>query len=261
MLFVFHFSLFTLQMLLAIDIGNSFTKFGFFEGDILLERINAPTIRTDTADEIYNPAFIDQIRAIVVSSVVPELNDAYLEFSRKHFRLEPVFVDNTFDFGLKIKYNPPENLGVDRIIAAFAAAEKYGAPCIVCDFGTAATIDAVNSHREFLGGVIAPGTRALGESLFLKTSKLPRVEFEKPRSVIGDSTVAAIQAGIFFGYIGLVEGVLRRILDEFGSEKPMIIATGGDARMIANECALIKTVDENLILDGLRLLYEKAKSR
>lgn len=246
-------------MLLAIDIGNTLTKFGFFEDGSLCRRITTPTVRTHSADEIYNLTFVQAVRAVVISSVVPELENSYRQFSRKYFKLEAVFVDNSFDFGLKIKYRPPEKLGIDRLIAAFAAVEKYGAPVIVGDFGTAATIDAVNSKREFLGGVIAPGINALGESLFLKTSKLPRVTIVKPASVIGDSTVAAIQAGIFFGYIGLVENILRRMISEFGDEKPAVIATGGDVRLVASECDLIEKVDENLLLDGLRLIYEKTK--
>src|SRR5207237_39980 len=139
-----------------------------------------PTVRTQSANQLYNSEFPSSIQAIIISSVVPELRNSYQEFSRKYFNLEPIFIDTTFDLGLKIKYEPPENLGVDRIIDAFAATEKYGKPCLVCDFGTATTIDAVNSKGEFLGGIITPGMKTLSEALFLKTSKLPQVEVRKP---------------------------------------------------------------------------------
>lgn len=244
------------DMLLAIDIGNTSTKFGFFENDTLIERINIPTNRHQTADEIYNSSFNKPIRAVVVSSVVPELRNSYLELSEKYFNVVPVFVENSFNFKLKIKYNSPENLGVDRLVAAFAAVEKYGKPSVVCDFGTATTIDAVNSRGEFLGGIIAPGMNLLSEALFLKTSKLPRVEIVKPETVIGDSTVKAIQAGIYFGYNGLVDGIIKRMIDEL-DDSPRVVATGGFARIIAEASGQIEIVDDDLMLEGLRLIYKK----
>ncbi len=243
-------------MLLAIDIGNSFTKFGIFEEFSFVNRTIIPTIRIQTADEINSQTLFYSIGAIIISSVVPELNEAYREYAEKFFNLKPVFVDNTFDFGLKIKYNPPESVGVDRIVAAFAATEKYGKPCIVCDFGTATTIDAVNSKGEYLGGTIAPGIETLSESLFLKTSQLPRVKIEKPTSVIGNSTVESIQAGIYFGYIGLVDGIVERMTAEL-ARNPKIVATGGFANLIAGSSAKIGIVDDNLMLEGLRLIYER----
>jgi type III pantothenate kinase len=246
-------------MLLAIDIGNSSVKFGVFDHQTLVSRFSIPTLRTQTAAELtssilgnLNPKF----SAIIISSVVPESNDAFREFGEKYCQLKPIFVDNTFDFGLKIKYHPPENAGADRLVVAFAAAEKYGKPCLVGDFGTATTIDAVNSKGEYLGGIIAPGMGTLGEALFLKTSKLPRVEIKKPAGVIGNSTISAIQSGIFYGYIGLTEGILQRMTAELG-DNPRTVATGGFARLIAADCPLIEIVDENLMLEGLRLIYEK----
>jgi type III pantothenate kinase len=243
-------------MILAIDIGNSSTKLGVFDNENLVKRLIIPTIRSKSADEIYT-SIQDELTfrfsAVVVSSVVTELHDAFLELGEKYFNRTPIFVDNTFDFGLEIKYFPPENLGIDRIIAAFAAVKKYGKPCIVCDFGTATTIDAVNSKNEYLGGIITPGMNTLSEALFIKTSKLPRVEIRKPETVIGNSTVASIQSGIFYGYVGLTEGIIKRMSDELG-EKPNVIATGGFAKLIAENCDLIEIIDENLILEGLRLL-------
>jgi len=242
-------------MLLAIDIGNTLTKFGFFENETLCQRTDVPTNRSDAADAIDERLFVHPIDAIVISSVVPELKNTYLEFSEKHLNLAPIFVDNSFDFGLKIKYVPPENLGIDRIVAAYAAVEKYGSPCIVCDFGTATTIDAVNSKNEFLGGIIAPGMNLLSEALFLKTSKLPRIEIRKPANVIGNSTIKSIESGIYFGYIGLVDGIIERMRGELG-ETPKVIATGGFAKLIAESSKKIDVIEENLMLEGLRLVYE-----
>ena len=242
-------------MLLAIDIGNSFTKFGVFENDTLRYRLDIPTVPHQTADEIYDSK-IQSVHAVIISSVVPELKNAYLELSRKYYRLEPIFVDSSFDFNLKINYFPPENLGVDRLVAAFAAVGKYGVPCIVCDFGTATTIDVVTSKREYLGGIIAPGMNTMSESLFLKTAKLPRITIEKPASVIGDSTAKAIQSGIYFGYIGLVDGIIERMISELG-EKARVVATGGFANLIAESSVKIDVADANLLLEGLRLIYEK----
>lgn len=250
-------------MLLAIDIGNSSIKFGVYKDEILVEKFTIPSVRNQTAEELHRQIsshLIREISNVVISSVIPELNDSFRAFCEKHLHVKAIFVDSSFDFGLKIKYFPPENLGSDRIVAAFAASEKYGKPCIVCDFGTAATIDAVNSKSEYLGGIITPGPNTLGEALFLKTSKLPRVEIKKPENVIGNSTVSSIQSGIFYGYIGLVEGILRRMKIEL-NETPKVIATGGFAKLIAENCELIEIVDENLMLDGLRLVYQKIKER
>ena len=242
-------------MLLAIDIGNTFTKFGVYENDSLICRFNFPTVRTHHAADLFNPQLNQPIRAVIISSVVPELSESYRKFAENYFSVEPIFVDNSIDFGLKINYYPPENLGIDRLIAAFAAVEKYTSPVIVGDFGTATTIDVVNSKNEFLGGIITPGMRTMSESLFLKTSKLPQIEIEKPASVIGNSTAKAIQAGIYFGYIGLVDGIIGRMIGELG-EKPKVVATGGFANLIAESSAAIEVTDDNLLLDGLRLIYE-----
>ncbi|MGI8638564.1 MAG: type III pantothenate kinase [Pyrinomonadaceae bacterium] len=248
-------------MILAIDIGNSRTKLGVFDGAKLIKRFTIPTIRSKSADEIYDsiqPEITQQISSVIISSVVPELENSFRKLAERYFNSKAAFVDNKFDSGLKIRYFPPENLGTDRLIAAFAAVGKYGKPIIICDFGTATTIDVVNSKSEYLGGIITPGINTLGEALFTKTSKLPRVEIKKPESVIGNSTVSSIQAGIFYGYIGLVEGILRRMSGEL-DEKSKVVATGGFAKLLAESCDLIEIVDENLMLDGLRLIHEKEK--
>lgn len=251
-------------MLFAIDIGNTNTSLGVFDGENLIEHWRIVTKSQRTFDELggmivqlFSFSKIDRrnVSAIIVSSVVPPLNSTFQTMSEKYFGQAATFVDSTFDFRLKIKYDPPSSIGVDRVIVAAAAVEKCGAPCIVADFGTATTIDVINSKKEFLGGVIAPGMRTMSEALFLKTSKLPRIEIQKPASVIGNSTRKAIESGIYFGYIGLVDGIVRRMTAELG-EAPKIIATGGFARLIAETSETIEMVDDDLMLDGLRLVYE-----
>lgn len=245
--------------ILTIDIGNSTTKFGVSNGEIFIKYFSIPTVRSDSAVETYkliSPNINGEFSSLVISCVVTELENTYRELAEKVMKADVLFVDNTFDSGLKIKYFPPENLGIDRLIAAFAAVEKYSKPIIVCDFGTATTIDAVNSEGEFLGGIIAPGINILADVLFQKTSKLPKVEIKKPKSIFGTTTLTSIQSGIYHGYIGLVDGILRKMLDEF-TEKPKIVATGGLAATITEGSTLIEIIDEQLMLDGLRMIYDK----
>ncbi len=262
--FVFHFSFSLFLMLLTIDAGNTNTTFGVFDGENLIKKWRLSTVPERTSDEIgvllrqfFSLADIDfqQVSAIIISSVVPQLNSAFQKMSADYFRCEAIFVDYTFDLGMKILYESPQNIGADRLVAAFAAAEKYGKPCIVCDFGTATTIDAVNKRSEYLGGIIAPGPNVLADALFQNTSKLPKVEIKKPEKIIGNSTVTSIQSGIYHGYIGLVDGILQEMINELG-EKPPIIATGGLASLIAESLELIEIVDETLMLEGLRLIYK-----
>ncbi len=246
-------------MLLAIDIGNSAAKFGIFDGENLVKKFTVPTVFAHSAAEIYNlirDEIDDEISFVVISSVVTELENSYRKLAEKILNAEVLFISNEFDSGLQIKYNPPNALGVDRLIAAFAAVEKYGKPIIICDFGTATTIDAVNSKSEFCGGIIAPGMNILADALFQRTSKLPKVEIKKPENIFGNSTISSIQSGIYHGYIGLVDGILQKMIAELG-ETPKIIATGGLAPLIAEDSQLIEIVESDLMLDGLRLVFEK----
>lgn len=245
-------------MLLAIDIGNSTVKFGVFDRAKLIEKFSLPTVRHQTAAEfssLLKEKLPESAAAVVISSVVPELNAALEKFSLERFGVAPVFVTHELGF-MKINYRPPENLGTDRLVAAFAAREKYGAPCIVGDFGTATTIDVVGADGRFEGGVIVAGIDLLADALFQKTSKLPRIEIKKAENVIGRSTVEAINSGIYFGYIGLTDGIIEQMTGKLGA-KPKIVATGGFASLIADGSKFIELCDENLMLDGLRLIYEK----
>lgn len=240
-------------MLLAIDAGNSNIKIGLFDGAELKAQ------RRFTGDELTQLAEIDPqaLDAILVASVVPALNPTLVRLSEDHFKLTPTFVDHTTPTGLKILYDAPEQLGADRIVDSVAAVAKYGAPCIVVDFGTATTFNAINAAGEFLGGAISPGLMTCSEALFARAAKLPRVNFERPEKVIGSSTVAAIQSGLYHGYTGLVDGVLEQMIAEM-NVKPRVIATGGLAHAVASR--YIELRDDTLTLEGLRLVYERIKS-
>lgn len=246
-------------MILTIDIGNSSTKFGVFDNENLVKKISIPTVRKQTSEEIFSHIENEipfEISAIVISSVVKELNKTYRNLGEKHFQIKPFFADHTFDYGFSINYFPQENCGSDRLVAAYAAKEKYKSPVIVCDFGTATTIDVVNAKNQFLGGIITPGMNTLASALFEKTSQLPEVELLKPSQIIGNSTVSSIQSGIYFGYIGLVDGIIERMINEINAQ-PKIISTGGFAELIAEESKNIKIIEDNLLLEGLRLMHEK----
>ena len=245
-------------MLLAVDIGNSATKFGLFETDELTSKFSIPTIRDATADDIKHAVgdrLHSGIESVVVCSVVPDIKDPMTEFLRDTNGVEPLFVTSSFDFGLKIKYEPLESLGTDRLVAAFAAVEKYGAPCIVCSLGTATTIDVVNVDREFLGGVIAPGIDAMAEALHLKTAQLPRVDIGKPSALFGGTTAESIRSGIFHGYVSMVEGLIARFRGRVGDAK--VVTTGGNAELIADGYDSVEIIDADLVLTGLVLVSRR----
>jgi len=246
-------------MLLAVDIGNTSTKFGIFDGERLSSKFSIPTDPNSTKDDVKSVVghTIDKaISEAIVCSVVPEADEAMREVLSSIGIDRPVFVVNDLDFGLKINYLPLSAVGTDRLVNSFAAVEKYRAPCIVCSFGTATTFNVVNKNRELLGGVIAPGMKTMAKALNLNTAKLPEIEIAKPENVLGNTTVESIQSGIFYGQIGIVESIITRFKNEIG-DNPKVIATGGFASLIAENTTLIDIVDENLLLDGLRLLHER----
>ena len=175
-----------------------------------------------------------------------------------YFKVNPLFIDHSSNTGLTILYEPPSDVGADRIVDAVAAIETYGAPCIVVDFGTATTFDVVDEQSRYIGGLICPGITISSDALFQRAAKLPRVDIRRPPQVIGSSTTAAMQSGLYYGYTGLVDGILRRIIAELGAT-PVVIATGGLAALIASNSEYISTVDETLTLEGLRLLYQRSK--
>ncbi|HEX6717240.1 MAG TPA: type III pantothenate kinase [Pyrinomonadaceae bacterium] len=256
-------------MLLVIDAGNTNVTLGVFRGEELVAQSRFITDREKSSDEygvevrnVFDGAGIDleSIEGIAIASVVPQLDQAIRRMAEIYFELTPLFVDHTTDTGLNILYDSPSDVGADRIVDAVAAVTKYGAPCIVVDFGTATTFNVVNARREYLGGAIAPGIMICAEALFSRAAKLPRVEIKRPEKVIGSSTIDAMQSGFYHGYAGLVDGVLEKMIAELGV-KPRVIATGGLAPMIGNGSALIEVVDQTLTLEGLRLVYERSRDR
>ncbi|MDX6612298.1 MAG: type pantothenate kinase [Blastocatellia bacterium] len=254
-------------MLLVIDAGNTNTSLGVFDGRELVAHWRLTTSRARTVDEygvharnLFELAGLDfkTIDAIAISSVVPPLNFTLKRMAEVYFHLTPLFVDHTTNTGLKILYQPPADVGADRIVDAVAAIEKYGAPCIVVDFGTATTFNAISKNGEYLGGVITPGITISSDALFERTAKLPRVEIKRPLKVIGSSTIDAMQSGLYHGFSGLVDGLLRKMIEELGGSA-RVIATGGLAQLIATGSEFIELVDDTLTLEGLRLVYERTK--
>ena len=252
-------------MLLVIDVGNTNTSLGVYNGAELVKHWRLTTARARTIDEygvharnLFALAELDfkAITAVTIASVVPQLNFTLKKMAEVYFHHTPLFIDNTIDTGLEILYEPPSDVGADRIVDAVAAVHKYGAPCIVVDFGTATTFNAVDAQKRYLGGVITPGINISFEALFERAARLPRVEIKRPRSVIGSSTVTAIQSGMYYGYAGLVDGILRRMREELeGTTR--VVATGGLASLIAPGSEQIEAVDDTLTLDGLRLVHER----
>ena len=254
-------------MLLVIDVGNTNITLGVFRGSDLLAQWRMITDRDRSSDEygvqvqgLFEGAGIDlkEIDAVAIASVVPPVNPSLTQMVEVLFGVTPLFVDHTTDTGLTLRYDSPSELGADRIVDAVAAVTKYGAPCIVVDFGTATTFNAVNEAHEYLGGAIAPGVMIAAEALFSRAAKLPRVEIKKPEKVIASSTVGAMQTGLYYGYAGLVDRVLAQMIEEMGS-KPRVIATGGLATTVADASKFIERVDSTLILDGLRFIYARNK--
>jgi type III pantothenate kinase len=253
-------------MLLAIDAGNTNIKLGIYDGPQLRamwvfvkEDLGPPDSYGSEMLHLFEHWRLDDkdIEAIIIASVVPQLNDSLKLMSERYFRLKPKFVDHTTDTGLKLLYDQPSQLGADRIVDAVAGVEKYGAPCIVVDFGTATTFNVINANREYLGGIIAPGLITAADALFARAAKLPPIQIERPKKVIGTSTVEAMQSGIFYGYASLVDGLIERIMESMQGA-PKVIATGGAAPLMLHVSKYITEIDLTLTLDGLRIIHERA---
>ncbi len=251
-------------MLLVIDIGNTNIVLGVYDGAALLAHWRVATVKTKTEDE-YEILFLNLFKAsnidvqsvsgIIISSVVPPLTYVVESVARNCFHIAPLIVSPGVKTGMPILYDNPHEVGADRIVNAVAAFNRWKQSLIIVDFGTATTFDVVSENGEYMGGVIAPGIAISLDALFIHTSKLPRVELKKPKNVIGKNTVNSIQSGILHGYVGLVDGIVNKIISEL-SAKPKIIATGGLSKIIASESKTIESVEKNLTIEGLLLIWE-----
>lgn len=252
-------------MLLVIDVGNSNIVVGIYRDDTLLRDWRVSSDRSRTSDEyaiLIHDLFrlegihFSDISGIIISSVVPVLTGVLEKLCRQYLGHEPYVVGPGMKTGMSVLYDNPKEVGADRIVNAVGAYEKYRSALIIVDFGTATTFDAVSRQGEYCGGAIAPGLMISTEALFQKASKLPRIDVVKPASVIAKNTVSSMQAGVFFGYVGLVDEIVSRMKGEM-EDSPRVIATGGLAGLIAPETQTIDEVDEYLTLEGLRLLYQR----
>jgi type III pantothenate kinase len=250
-------------MLLAVDVGNTNVTLALFEGERLVADWRVTSHRERTADEIaveLRQLFslrgfeLDVVSGVVISSVVPNLNPALIEASRRYLKREPVMVGPGVKTGVRIRYENPKDVGADRIANALAAYTKYGGPVVVIDFGTAVTYDAINAEGDYLGGAIAPGVEISLDALVSNTAMLRRVEAVAPDSVIGRNTVTSIQSGLVWGFVAQVEGMVERMVAELGG-KATVIATGGQAGLVAGLTQVIQATDPLLTLEGLRLIY------
>jgi type III pantothenate kinase len=259
------------SMLLTLDVGNTNTVLGLYRqgSEELVTHWRISTLRTQTADE-YGVLFLNlfamrkveptEVSSVIIASVVPPLETTLRQVCERYFNLKPMLVEPGIKTGMPILVDNPAELGADRLANGVGAFARYGGPCIVVDFGTATTFDVISAKGEYIGGVIAPGLAISAEALFSRAAKLSRVDVKKPAKVVGTNTIAHMQSGLYYGYIGLVDGILERILNETkspDSSAPKIIATGGLARLIVDDSRFIDTIDEMLTLEGLRLIYER----
>ena len=254
-------------MLLVMDVGNTNIVLGVFEGHELKDSWRISTDRFRTTDEYgvlignlfhYNKVKMTDVKAIMVSSVVPPVNPTLERMAQRYFNVQATFVGPGTKTGMNIKYENPREVGADRIVNAVAAYERFGGPLVVIDFGTATTYCAISGKGDYLGGAIAPGVGISMEALFQRAAKLPRIELKKTDGVICKNTISSMQAGVFYGYVGQVDGIVNRMKQELGDDAA-VVATGGLAALIAGESQTIDYVAPMLTLEGLLLLYERNK--
>lgn len=251
-------------MLLAVDVGNTNIKMGLFDGGTLAESLRIAANVNKTSDE-YGMGVVDMLKnkgvkaqsvdGVVMSSVTPALNYTVSRMLRYYFKREPLIVSCALDCGIKIKYDNPRELGADRIAGSAAAYKRYGGPCVVVDFGTATTFNVVDADGVFLGGAICPGIKTGAEALSAIAAKLPHIELALPPRVVGTNTVTNMQSGVLYGFVGIVEYMVKKIKDETGFKRAKVIATGGLSELIAKESVSIDAVNRALTLEGLNLIY------
>ena len=255
-------------MLLVFDVGNTNMVLGLYKGEKLENYWRIHTDKNKTSDEYgmlikdlfrHENMDIKDIKDVIISSVVPDVMHSLENFCRKYCDIEAMVVGPGIKTGINIKYDNPKQVGADRIVNAVSGIEKYGYPLIIVDFGTATTFCAISEKGDYLGGTIAPGLKISSDALFQRASKLPRVELVKTGTVIAKNTVTAMQSGIVYGYVGLVEKIIDMMKEELGNEEVKVVATGGLSSLIASETDKINEIDRVLTLDGLRMIYEKNK--
>jgi len=253
-------------MILVVDIGNTNIVLGIYNNRELVHHFRLSTTRQSTVDEygvmIFNlfrmsDISVKDIEGVIISSVVPPLVNVFEEMCQKFIHKIPLVVGPGIKTGLNLRYENPREVGADRIVNAVAAVNQYKGPLVVVDFGTATTFDCIDAKGNYLGGAIVPGIGIATEALYQRASKLPRIELEKPKKVIGRNTIHAMQAGIIFGYAGQVDGIVERIKVEMDAPDLKVVATGGLAELIASETKCIKEINSMLTLEGLRLIYER----
>ena len=252
-------------MLLALDAGNTNVTIGAFEFGKLTATWRLRTVHEQTADEwgvLVRSLFqlaglhVSKVDGIIIASVVPPIDAALALMARRYFKTEALFVTPETDTGLKICYDDPKEVGADRVVNAVAVLHKYGGPCVVVDLGTAITFDVISAGSEYLGGIIAAGIGISIDALFARTARLPRVDFREPGKLIGTNTVGSVQSGLYYGALGMIDGIVERLVRELGPDTK-VVATGGQAPLIARSSQRLKVVDENLTLDGLEIIWNR----
>jgi type III pantothenate kinase len=252
-------------VLLALDAGNSNITIGAFEGRKLICQWRLRTVHDQTADEwgillhnLFSPAGLEisKVDGMIISSVVPPIDSTLAFMADRYFHTKALFVGARTDLGISIKYDNPYEVGADRLVNGVAGFYKYGGPCVVVDLGTTINFDVISREGEYLGGAIAVGIGIAIDALFSKTARLPMVDFRPPKDVVGTNTVASMRSGLYYGAIGMIDGILGRIIEKMGPDTKTV-ATGGQAHMIVSGSRFLKTVDEHLTLEGLAMIWER----